>query len=143
VCNAVFNWTVCSNESLWHWRISACASLAARHAATSTFAELQAVLAYKAALDGSVCVKVNADYTSQTCPTCGYTSKASRTKQGLLSVCQGCSHRLHADRVDARNIALRTLLVRQDWTSTGQLSFAPDVTDHEDIRCTPLEVFRS
>jgi hypothetical protein len=53
-----------------------------------------------------------------------------------------CQYHLHADLVGARNIALRTLLVRQDWASTGQLSDAPDVTDHEDIRCTPLPVCR-
>jgi putative transposase len=101
------------------------------HAAKWAFAELQAILTYKAALSGGLCVRVDADYTSQTCPQCGWTSKANRPKQGLLFVCQQCSYRLHADLVGARNIALRTLLVRQDWTSTGQLSDAPDVTDTE------------
>jgi putative transposase len=59
------------------------------------------------------------------CPNCGYTSKANRPQQGLLFVCQQCQYRLHADLVGAPTIALRTLLVRQDWASTGQLSFAP------------------
>jgi putative transposase len=102
-----------------------------RHAAKWAFAELQAILAYKAALAGSLCLKVDADYTSQTCPDCGWTSKASRPKQGLLFVCQKCFYRLHADLVGARNIALRTLAIRQDWIATGQLSVAPDVTDRE------------
>ena len=30
--------------------------------------------------------------------------------------------------IGARNVALRTLLVRQDWTSTGALSIRPDVS---------------
>ncbi|MGO8947988.1 MAG: RNA-guided endonuclease InsQ/TnpB family protein [Ktedonobacterales bacterium] len=102
-----------------------------RHAAKWAFAELQSILAYKAALAGSVCIKVDPDYTSQTCPNCGYTSKGNRPKQGLLFVCRQCSYRLHADLVGARNIALRALAIRQDWIATGQLSFAPDVTDTE------------
>jgi IS605 OrfB family transposase len=102
-----------------------------RRASRWAFAELQSILAYKAVLAGSVCVHVDADYTSQVCPNCGYTSKANRPKQGLLFVCQQCQYRLHADLVGARNIALRTLVIRQDWIATGQLSDAPDVTDHD------------
>ncbi|GAC1365737.1 MAG: hypothetical protein NVSMB38_45990 [Ktedonobacteraceae bacterium] len=60
-----------------------------------------------------------------------YTSDGNRPKKGLLFVCQSCHFTLHADLVGARNIALRTLLMRQDWMSTGQLSFAPDVSDEE------------
>jgi len=48
------------------------------------FAELRRFLDYKAILAGSLCVKVDADYTSQACPHCGYTSKANRPKQALL-----------------------------------------------------------
>jgi hypothetical protein len=42
-----------------------------------------------------------------------------------------CQFTLHADLVGARNICLRTLLIRQDWMSTGILSVCPDVSDHE------------
>jgi len=49
----------------------------------------------------------------------------------LLFVCQSCHYSLHADLIGARNIALRTLLARQDWTSTGVLSIRPDVSDDE------------
>ncbi|HEY7419135.1 MAG TPA: transposase, partial [Ktedonobacteraceae bacterium] len=38
---------------------------------------------------------------------------------------------LHADLVGARNICLRTLLIRQDWMATGVLSVRPDVSDRE------------
>ena len=102
-----------------------------RHASTWAFAELHWLLAYKAARAGSRCIKVDADYTSQACPRCGYTSRQNRPRQGLLFVCQQCGYTLHADLVGARNIALRTLVVRQDWMTTGQLSDAPDVTDNE------------
>ncbi len=54
-----------------------------RHASKWAFAELRAFLDYKAVLAGSLCVKVDADYTSQACPRCGYTSKANRPQQGL------------------------------------------------------------
>jgi hypothetical protein len=74
---------------------------------------------------------VDADYTSQACPHCGYTSKENRPDNGLLFVCQCCQYTLHADLVGARNISVRTLAIRQDWMATGQLSDAPDVTDRE------------
>jgi len=79
-------------------------------------------VAYKAALVGSMAVKVDAHYSSLACPRCGYTSEANRPHKGLAFVCQSCQYTLHADLVGARNIALRTLLVRQDWMSTGVLS---------------------
>ena len=102
-----------------------------RHASKWAFAELHSYIAYKAALGGSMAIKVDAHYTSQACPKCGYTTKKNRPEKGLLFVCQRCQYTLHADLVGARNIALRTLLARQDWTSTGHLSVAPDASDEE------------
>jgi len=96
-----------------------------------SFAQLQSMIAYKALLHESMAVKVDAHYTSKACPVCGHTSDANRPKQGLLFICQNCHYTLHADLVGARNIAMRTLLVRQDWASTGQLSVAPDVSCDE------------
>jgi putative transposase len=102
-----------------------------RHASKWAFAELQGFLLYKASLAGSACIKVDADYTSQMCPRCGHTARENRPDKGLLFVCQVCHFTLHADLVGARNISLRTLLARQDWTKTGTLSVCPDVTDRE------------
>ncbi|GAA5439841.1 RNA-guided endonuclease InsQ/TnpB family protein [Deinococcus caeni] len=96
-----------------------------------SFAELQANLAYKAPLHGSLAVQVDADYTSQACPRCGHMSKGNRPNAGLMFVCEVCGHAGHSDRVASVNIALRTLLVRQDWMSTGALSMRPDVSDVE------------
>jgi transposase len=73
-------------------------------------------------------VKVDADYTSQACPKCGYTCEANRPKKGLLFECQNCHYTLHADLIGARNVALRTLLLRQDWMSTGVLEVSPGAT---------------
>ncbi len=87
--------------------------------------------ATKATMAGSMAVKVDANYTSKACPMCGYTSDMNRPTNGLLCVCQSCHYTLHADLVGARNVALRTLLVRQDWTSTGVLSVRPDVSSDE------------
>ena len=111
--------------------VSPKARKANRHASKWAFAELRGLLTYKAALDGSSCISVDADFTSQSCPSCGYTSKQNRPRQGLLFVCQQCHASLHADLIGARNVCLRTLVVRQDWIATGQLSRAPDVTDRE------------
>ncbi len=96
-----------------------------------SFAELHAMIAYKALAQGSMAIKVDANYTSQACPKCGHTSQENRPRKGLLFVCQHCHYTLHADLVGARNITLRTLLIRQDWMGTGQLSVAPDVSDRE------------
>jgi IS605 OrfB family transposase len=102
-----------------------------RHASQWAFAELHGYVAYKALLSGSMAVKVDAYKTSQACPRCGYTSEDNRPSKGLLFICQACHLVLHADLVGARNIALRTLLARQDWVRTGALSERPDVSDRE------------
>jgi putative transposase len=96
-----------------------------------SFAELHAMIAYKALLNKSMAIKVDAHYTSQACPMCGHACRENRPDKGLLFVCQSCHYTLHADLVGARNVALRTLLVRQDWMSTGVLSERPDVSSVE------------
>jgi len=121
--------------------VSQRARRANRHASQWAFAELHGILTYKAVLAGSLIIKVDADYTSQSCPYCGYRDKRNRPGKGLLFICQheqcpyrlrtGRSYMLHADLVGARNIAMRTLLTRQDWVRTGVLSVRPDVSDDE------------
>ncbi|GLV55765.1 transposase [Dictyobacter sp. S3.2.2.5] len=98
-----------------------------------SFAELQALISYKAALMGSLVIKVDADYTSKACPMCGHTEDANRPRKGLLFACQNkrCRYTLHADLIGARNVTMRTLLVRQDWIRTGCLSAIPDASDKE------------
>lgn len=109
-----------------------------RNKAKWSFAELHGYIDYKANLIGSLATKVPAHYTSQSCPKCGHTSKGNRPDKGLLFRCECCAHEIHADLAGARNIAMRTLLVRQDWTSTGALSVRPDVSRDE----TKAEILR-
>ena len=96
-----------------------------------SFAELQALISYKAVLAGSLAIKVDADYTSKACPRCGHTADENRPRKGLLFVCQHCQYTLHADLIGARNVTLRTLLIRHDWIRTGCLSIIPDASDKE------------
>jgi putative transposase len=98
-----------------------------------SFAELHDLISYKAALSGSLAIKVDADYTSKACPVCGHTADENRPSRGLLFVCQnpGCRYTLHADLIGARNVTMRTLLVRHDWIRTGTLSMCPDASDKE------------
>jgi transposase len=102
-----------------------------RHASVWAFAELQGYLAYKALLAGSMTMRVDAYHTSQACPRCGYASTTNRPNKGLSFVCQSCQYTLHADLIGARNIALRTLVNRQAWLTTGVLSVRPDGSDAE------------
>jgi putative transposase len=114
-------------------RVSPKARKANRVYSQWSFAELHALINYKAVLSGSLAVKVDADYTSKRCPMCGHTAQENRPSKGLLFVCQNpaCGYTLHADLVGARNVTLRTLLVRQDWIRTGCLSLIPDASDRE------------
>ena len=114
-------------------RVSSKARKANRVYSQWSFAELQALISYKAALAGSLAVKVDADYTSKACPMCGHSEDANRPRKGLLFVCQNpeCGYTLHADLIGARNVTLRTLLVRHDWIRTGCLSLIPDASDKE------------
>ena len=102
-----------------------------RKVSSWSFAEVQAKTAYKTRLSGGVPIWVDADYTSQGCPVCGHVGRENRPNKGLLFVCAHCGHILHADLVAARNISMRTLLIRQDWVRTGRLSAAPEASGNE------------
>jgi IS605 OrfB family transposase len=93
-----------------------------------SFAVLHGYIDYKSVLSGSLAVKVSAQLTSQCCPKCGHVSKENRPNKGLTFRCVACNHELHSDLVGARNIALRTMLLRQDFESTGRISAVPDVS---------------
>jgi hypothetical protein len=51
--------------------------------------------------------------------------KENRPNKGLLFICQNCHYTLHADLVGARNLTMRTLLIRQDWIRNGALVDCP------------------
>ncbi|GAC1466634.1 MAG: hypothetical protein PVSMB2_34040 [Ktedonobacteraceae bacterium] len=102
-----------------------------RRASSWAFAELQSMLAYKAPFHSSMTVKVDANYTSQMCPKCGNTTRKNRPNGAILFRCMVCKYECHSDLVDARNIAMRTLLLRHDWSKTGTLSAFLDGPDNE------------
>ncbi len=102
-----------------------------RRASSWAFAEFHHVLAYKAPFHDSMTVKVDANFTSQMCPKCGNTTRANRPSGAILFRCTVCTYECHSDLVGARNIAMRTLFIRQDWMKTGTLSACLDVSDRE------------
>ena len=102
-----------------------------RKVSSWSFADVQAKTAYKTRLSDGVPIWVDADYTSQGCSICGHTGRENRPNKGLLFVCAHCGHTLHADLVAARNISMRTLLIRQDWVRTGRLSAVPEASGDE------------
>ena len=86
---------------------------------------------FQVSLVGGVPVWVDAEYTSQGCPICGHAGRENRPDNGLLFRCAHCGYTLHADLAAARNISMRTLLVRQDWVRTGRLSAVPEASGIE------------
>ena len=102
-----------------------------RRASSWAFAELHSMLAYKAPFHDSMTVKVDANYTSQMCPKCGNTTRKNRPHGAIMFTCTVCRYECHSDLVGARNITMRTLLLRQDWSKTGILSVSLDVSDRE------------
>ena len=68
-----------------------------------TFFELSSFIEYKAREVGILVKKINPEYTSQTCPSCG-----ERNKVKTRNYTCGCGYHSHRDRVGAVNIALTT-----------------------------------
>src|SRR5215470_953268 len=64
-------------------------------------------------------------------PGVGILPMRTAPHKGLLFVCQQCHYSLHADLVGARHLVMRTLVLRQDWSTRGHLSIAPDASDNE------------
>ena len=66
--------------------------------------DLEQKLAYKAALAGSLVIKVDPAYTSQQCPICGHTERSNRNKKLHRFLCKKCGYRSNDDRVAAMNL---------------------------------------
>jgi putative transposase len=72
----------------------------------ASWSELVAMISYKLEQRGGSIVKVNARYTSQTCPHCGCVDRESRLSQALFA-CTACGHEANADHVGAQNVYQR------------------------------------
>lgn len=69
-----------------------------------SFYDLEQKLRYKAHLNESEVVLVDAHYTSQRCPKCGSIDKSSHNKNIHQYKCPNCSYSSNDDRVGAMNI---------------------------------------
>ena len=68
------------------------------------FYDLEQKLRYKAHLNQSEVVLVDAHYTSQRCPKCGTIDKSNRDKGTHQYTCSNCGYSSNDDRVGAMNI---------------------------------------
>ena len=66
--------------------------------------DLEQKLNYKALRNHQLVEKVNAAYTSQTCPKCGHTERTNRNKRIHLFCCKSCGYRSNDDRIGAMNL---------------------------------------
>jgi len=71
------------------------------------FAQLQTFVSYKAAWNGIPVVKIDPEYTSQECLSCGHTDRANRQKKRFK--CVACAFQDHADRKAAVSISAKGL----------------------------------
>jgi putative transposase len=98
-------------------RVSEKVRRANRHASKWAFAELQSMIAYKAALSkSSLSIKVDSNYTSQACPLCGYTDRRNLPGKGLLFIClnEQCPYRQRIQRLAEKlSHALRARLLER------------------------------
>ena len=68
------------------------------------FYQVEQHLAYKARMNQSEVLKVDAHYTSQRCPKCGTAYKENRLNREHAFCCKNCSYKSNDDRVAAMNI---------------------------------------
>jgi len=116
-------------ENLKHIRTRVRASKSQRTVLHSwSFFQLQANIAYKAALAGIPVVLVDPRNTSRTCPICGYIDKANRPNQAMF-LCVSCGCAGHADTIAAGNIrVLGRAAVIQPHVSEATSVVAPETS---------------
>jgi len=73
------------------------------------FNQLRQFITYKARIAGVLVKLVDPQYTSQTCPRCGFVSKHNRVSQSSF-VCQACGFASNADLTGAINIASKAIV---------------------------------
>jgi len=83
------------------------------------FYQFEQFLTYKAELQGSTVVKVDAHYTSQRCPKCGSIDKSARNQGTHEYHCKHCKYTSNDDRIGAMNIQL----LGTNWVTDKPTSF--------------------
>ena len=104
-----------------------------------SYYDLEQKLIYKAKEHGQKVIKVNPQYTSQTCPKCGHIEKANRNKQKHIFCCKNCGYTSNDDRIGAMNLyrmGIEYLIESQSSISgmCGVQSTTPDVTPRKTHR---------
>ena len=69
-----------------------------------SYYDLEQKLIYKAQRAGQKVIKVDARYTSQTCPKCGHVEKNNRDKKNHIFCCCNCGYKSNDDRIGAMNL---------------------------------------
>lgn len=69
-----------------------------------SYFDLEQKLIYKAQRSGQKVIKVDAHYTSQTCPKCGHIEKKNRDKKNHIFCCCNCGYKSNDDRIGAMNL---------------------------------------
>lgn len=69
-----------------------------------SYFDLEQKLIYKAQKSGQKVIKVDAHYTSQTCPKCGHIEKNNRDKRNHIFCCCNCDYKSNDDRIGAMNL---------------------------------------
>ena len=69
-----------------------------------SYYDLAEKITYKALCKGSMVIKVDPRYTSQTCPCCGHTEPSNRDKRNHLFTCKACGYKSNDDRIGAMNL---------------------------------------
>ena len=86
-----------------------------------SFYDLEQKLTYKAHLNHSEVIKVDAYCTSQRCPKCGRINKENRKHNLHLYICDKCGYKSNDDRIGAMNIQnLGTMYVSGNCNPTYQ-----------------------
>lgn len=69
-----------------------------------SYYDLEQKLIYKAKEARQKVIKVDAKYTSQTCPKCGHIEKSNRDKNNHIFCCKNCGYKSNDDRIGAMNL---------------------------------------
>lgn len=83
------------------------------------FYQFEQFLTYKAELQGSTVIKIDAHYTSQRCPKCGSINKNNRNHILHEYHCANCGYNSNDDRIGAMNIQV----LGTNWVTDKPIKF--------------------
>jgi IS605 OrfB family transposase len=87
-----------------------------------SYFDLEQKLIYKAQRSGQKVIKVDAHYTSQTCPKCGHIEKNNRDKKNHIFCCCNCGYKSNDDRIGAMNLYQKGIeYLVESQSSTSEL----------------------